>query len=538
MAEIGDAQQEHAMSKISIIVMGVFLIIFVLVGSLVLQSGFSKATAGYTSKAVWTAPVAGSPPDTLKAIDLNGDGKDEVFVQTTKKVVVLSDEGKELFSFDAPNGKSTMGDLDGDGVDEIVIAVPQGNGMAVTAFDLGEGKMWSKSVSNVGQPTRGLSIDFDGDQQRELVFGTDKGILVCLEGKDGRLRWQYSFPGSAAESLYVRGTDDVVRGKKMYLAAAVRGGQVVLLDGRGKKVWGLTFPEQVRRLRATDLNGDGVGEILLGGWNGKVWLISAQDAGRLWETSIGSRVNEARFLELDGNPTAGEVVVGGKNGGVLVFNATGGQLWRNTVTGKVREFAAWDFDEDGNNELLVAADRVSLMSGQTGKLIGSFYVSGPTTLDTGDFGKKGTYLVGLSEGVAAMRVERSKAMWCFSPIIGGLVISLIIAVTVVVLTRIDWGSRRPQKYVVQDLSPAALRARKRFLRESLQDLKRLQTAGRITPEAYLAQSRELREQLASIEEQLLKVQPDYKPELMRCPACGAPVDIGADRCPYCNHVLI
>ncbi len=528
------------MSKVSIIVMGVALIVFVLAGSLVLQARWGNATPHYTAKTVWKAEIAGLPPDTLKAIDLDGDGKDEIFVQTGQKVVVLSEEGQELFSLDAPGAKSTMGDLDGDGIDEFVVATPKQGGMAVTAFALTKGQLWSGSVPDVGKPSRGLSIDFDGDRRRELVFGTEEGVIVCLEGQDGRVRWEYSFPKIETANLYVRGTDDVVRGGKMYLAAAVRDGRVVLLDGKGQPVWKTTFPEQVRRLRAADVDGDGTGEILLGGWNGKIWLISAQDGRRLWESSIGSRVDEARFLELDGDPTTSEVVVGGKNGGIVVYNAAGEQQWHIVVANKVRELVAWDMDDDGRNELLAAAGRVYLLEGQTGKTIVSFGIYAPNVLETGDLGKKGIYLSGSSEGVAAMRVqlERRKALWCFSPIVGGLIISLIIAATVVILTRIDWQISRPHKYTVQDSSPAALRARKRFLRESLQDLKRLQTAGRITPEAYLAQSRELREQLTAVEEQLLKVEPNYKPELMRCPACGAPVDIGADHCPYCNHVLI
>jgi uncharacterized protein with PIN domain len=44
--------------------------------------------------------------------------------------------------------------------------------------------------------------------------------------------------------------------------------------------------------------------------------------------------------------------------------------------------------------------------------------------------------------------------------------------------------------------------------------------------------------LAAVEEQILKLDPNYKPEVMRCPACGGPVEIGVDRCQYCHHVLL
>jgi outer membrane protein assembly factor BamB len=418
-----------------IVVVGVVLILFVLVGSVVLQLGGAMPRAQVNQQMVWDAPITGSEVETLKAIDLTGDGQDEIFAQTPAQVAIFSSEGQTLFSQNVYNAKTTMGDLDGNGVEDFVVAEPEGGALKAAAYTGDGGKLWESLVPNVGAPTRGLTLDFEGDGKREVVFGTYSGVLVCLEGETGELRWLYTFPPDTKDNLYVRGTDDVWRAGGMYLAAAVYGGHVTLLDGAGVPIWEMLFPQQVRRLRAYDMNGDGTSEILLGGLHGLIWLMSAAGDTPLWQASIGSRVDEARFLELDGDPTLTEVVVGGKNGGVSAYTITGTSLWQRTVTGKVRELVTLDYDDDGQNEVLVAADKVYLLGGRTGDLLATFPVTDPTILEVGDFGQEKGYLVGAGQGVTAFKVNHKTRAWWYNPITAGSLLSLIIAVVTVALTR-------------------------------------------------------------------------------------------------------
>jgi uncharacterized protein with PIN domain len=62
--------------------------------------------------------------------------------------------------------------------------------------------------------------------------------------------------------------------------------------------------------------------------------------------------------------------------------------------------------------------------------------------------------------------------------------------------------------------------------------------GEIGADIYLARSRQERERLAAVEAQILELEPGYQPEVIRCGACSAPLEVGLDRCPYCNHVLL
>jgi hypothetical protein len=293
----------------------------------------------------------------------------------------------------------------------------------------------------------------------------------------------------------------------------------------------------VRRLRTDDMDGDGTSEIVLGGLDGLVWLASAADGNALWQTFIGSRVDEARFLELDGDPSQTEVAVGGKSGGVFAYNLAGDTLWSRSVTGKVREFATLDVETDGQNELLVAADSLALLDGAGGRQLAQISISEPATLDVGDFGKQEAFLVGSLQGLQAVQVRVKGPSWWSSPIVLGLVLALIIAAIAVVLSRSRWATAKAT-YTVQEMSLEALRARKKMLREVLEETQRMKEAGEITSDAYLAQSRGLREQLADVDASILQLQPGYKPEVIQCSSCGAPLEIGLDRCPYCGHVLL
>ena len=521
----------------TITVASVALILFVLIGSVVLQLSGAMPRAQVNQQRIRDAPIAGGEVETLKLIDLTGDGQDEIFAQTPSQVVVFSSEGQTLFSQNLSNAKSTMGDLDGNGVEDFALAEPQGSSLKVVAYIGDGGRLWENIVPDVGAPTRGLTLDFEGDGKREVIFGTDAGVLVVLQGDTGGLCWLYSFPSDTPENLYVRGTDDAWQAGDVYLAGAIYGGHVILLDGTGISVWEILFPDELRRLRAYDMDGDGTSEILLGGLNGLVWMVSAAGGNNLlWQASIGSRVNEARFLELDGDPTQTEVAVGGKNGGVSAYDVAGTTLWRRMVTGKVRELATLDIDDDGQNELLVAAEKVYLLDGRTGDTLSTFSVGAPPNLDTGDFGGEQGYVADTGGKLSVFQVGHKPLPWWSSPISVGLLLALIIAVVSVVLARFDW--EKEKVYSVQGQSLEALRAKKRMLRDVLDDAQRVYADGQISAQLYLEKSRQEREQLAAVEEEILKIDPNYKPEVFRCPACGGPVEIGMDQCPYCNHVLL
>ncbi|RLC77606.1 MAG: hypothetical protein DRI61_11225 [Chloroflexi bacterium] len=531
---------EQIMERKNITLIAITLILFILVSSVVLHITGAGRKGKFRQKVLWEAPVGGSPPETLKVIDLDGDGRDEVFAQTPEEIAVFSFEGEKLLSLKVADSKTTMGDFNGDGVDEFAVAWPEGSDLKVAVYNIGGEKLWESLVPSVGRPTRGTSLDFEGDGRREVVFGTQLSYVVCLDGATGQERWRYQLvPGIEREDIYVRGMDDALVNGKAYLAAASYSGVVNLLDGQGQVVWENTqFPGYLRRLRAGDMDGDGTSEIMLGGSGGTIWLLSARDGGLLWEEGIASKVTEARFLNVDDDPTTLELVVGGKKDVVVAFNRQGERLWTTFVIGKVLELKSFDYNLDGKPELLVGTSlgSVELLKGATCDHIATFWVEGVNVLDVGDFRKKGAYVAGYKDGVAVFKPVYIPPPWWYTPLLPGFLLAVVVGVLAVLATRLQKAPK--VTYTIQEMSLEALKARKKMLREVLEDVKRMHQSGQLDLQAYLAQSRSLREQLAAVETQLLKLQPDYKPELLKCPSCGAPLEIGLDRCPYCGQVLL
>ncbi len=523
--------------KKTILILAGILILFVLVGSVVLHLTGGGGGGGLSEQVLWRATFAGGTVDTLKAIDLTGDGEDEVLIQTPAEIAILAADGTELYRQNAPLAKSTMGDFDGDGTDEFALAEPNESGLRVTALEADGGILWQINVPQTGLPARGTSLDLNGDGQREAIFGTENGVLVALDGASGALLWRYDFPAAGGEDSLVRGSDDVRWQGSNWLAVANYGGHVALLDGEGQPAWEFDFPQQLRRLRTFDVDGDGTSEILIGGIDGLIWLVSAAGGQALWQATAGSRVDEARFLELDGDPTSSEIVIGGKNGGVLAFLANGDELWKRSVTGKVQELITLDLDADGQNELLVAADQLNVLAGATGATVGRLPLAA-SAIDVGDFGKSGGFLTNDGSDLVAVEVEsRTTPLWR-SPIVIGLILAVIIAGVAVVISRSSLGSDEQQVLVIQDQSMEALLAKKQMLREELVLIDRMQQNDQLTSEAYLIRSKSILERLSAVEENILKLEPNYKPEVMHCPSCAAPLETGLDRCAYCGHVLL
>lgn len=216
--------------------------------------------------------------ETIKGINMAGDKTDEIFVQSPSQVLILDYAGQKLFELSLQNGKTTMGDLNSDGLDEFVaVHQPGGESSLAVAYTGAGAQLWARALPGLGQPSRATSVDLTGDGVREIVVGDDRGQLVCLSS-DGQMLWSFSLPSAPTEEAYVRGLDDVPLGDgRSTVAAANYQGDVVLLDANGQALWSLRFPQLLRRLRAYDLDGDSAAEVILGGEGGRVVAVGQND---------------------------------------------------------------------------------------------------------------------------------------------------------------------------------------------------------------------------------------------------------------------
>lgn len=507
------------------IVFALILVALVMGVSVLFALNGSAAAEKYSATSIWQADFANA--ESMKIIDLTGDGANDLFIQSGSAASIYDAAGSRIANFDIGFGKSTMGDLNGDRVEDIVLFQPFMP--MVQLVSKGQAVPLVETIS-IGSPSRVAIVKFP--QQTEIVLGDEGGNLVGL-APDGRQLWQNSI---GSEEL--RGLDDARVNGKIVLAAASHSGDFGVLDGNGQILW-MNTTEQLRRMRAYDLFGDGTSEILTGGEYGEFAIWDAATGTRTFAKGMGQPVSEIRTAEADGDPSSIEIIVGGKNGGLWALTANGKELWSRSVSDKVTEIAGVDFDDDGRQEIIVGDDSgaVNVFSPEgTRSKLGS-YGSGITRIDEGRLGSQ--RVVAIASGT---RLEVQEAAhvelpgFQFTPILVGLIVSAAILAVAWILATLP---KKPEmKVSIQSKSRESLEAERRMIKESIADVERLRRSGEMTGDAYLTRLKRLRGNLAENEAAFKTQNFPIRVETIKCPNCGGALELGMDKCEYCGHVIL
>ena len=341
------------------------------------ENGAAEALDPSTLEPVWTYRCAG-PVNSITAGDLNGDGSLEpVLGSDDHHVHALDRTGELLWKWTPPFDelKASIAynwwlwpepfvkrvaahDLDGDGVDEVVLAGGMGtfgldgNGEMLWAYQEdnpahlsnntvsmhelvfadvnndgryevvgGASDMWYhgamiaigptgrkiKQYHNdgwVSGVTAALCTDFAGEGRNALAYGTRMGgVNFYPDAADMRSRWYRRF----ADRVDVLDVLDGGDGERILVVAGGDTGWVTALDRRGDRVWAVCLGTRIRAM-ASSARRDR--------------LIVACEAGEVLELDAQGAV--LRSVDLEGSPSVllslpnGEgVVVGTREGGIF-----------------------------------------------------------------------------------------------------------------------------------------------------------------------------------------------------------------------------
>jgi hypothetical protein len=283
-----------------------------------------------------------SVPDKINdiaAADLDGDGKDDVVIgRQDFKVTVLDSAGKEKWSrtlefYRRPPYVNVVrtGDLDGDGRPEVIVG---GENWRFYAFGADGRPLWN--YESVHPSRSGAVADLDGDGKAEVLCGTHYYWMTTLN-PDGTKRWSYGTFGSnfgpicydiAVGSFDNDGTRGVVLG--------AGDGGVHYLSSDGKLRLRYDTGDEVRKVLAADLDGDGRDEIAAGSMSRSVY---AFDAGgkRLWRFEAGSAVDTLAFV-VQGEKR--RLFAGAESGNLYGFDAAGRLVSENSFGSPIVDLVA------------------------------------------------------------------------------------------------------------------------------------------------------------------------------------------------------
>ncbi|GAA0757443.1 VCBS repeat-containing protein [Ideonella azotifigens] len=362
------------------------------------------------------------------AIDSDGDGRAELISVTSDRLSVYDVAKKAGQWWLALTDVEAVGqgDLDGDGVPEVLVGSAQGT--AVRAFSL----VARKSIGLIQAPESGTMAitvaDVNGDGVKDLLWSSGGNSssgpyrLHLGDWQSQSIRWQTvdlhgPFIGPVVGDLDGDGVPEIVMASTS--SDSYGGGRLVVFDSDKLKVRAISDPLgvsfQISDIKLRDLDGTGRLKIVVAGGDGiqgqlRAYNFKANSSFKLVMSNVDAGAPSGTFralevADVDGDGAV-EVLVAGNGGTVVAYDpATGQRRWsiQTETSATLDQLFVSDVDEDGTQELGVLSSGARTLYFYDGKthalngLVGwstlsSAALSGTTHLVTGGSDGKVTEL--------------------------------------------------------------------------------------------------------------------------------------------------
>jgi len=204
---------------------------------------------------------------------------------------------------------------------------------------------------------------------RHVVVATLHGFgdgLRALRGSDGSLVWERY--GSHTFPLFL--TPRTVDGEPAVLAVSRNQVFRAFAVDDGSSLIDVPLVADTYATLATDVDGDGTTDLLVGGESGAVFALDGSslddNPDQLWRTHVGTAVRRMELADLDGDGDQ-ELAVAATSRVAALDPATGGELWHVDLPGRfVWTFTTGRLDGQPGLDLVVPEHSLLAISGSTG----------------------------------------------------------------------------------------------------------------------------------------------------------------------------
>jgi hypothetical protein len=237
------------------------------------------ASAGGQANVIWRYAAGDAVYSVRNLGDVNGDGTDDVLAavgDNVDRIVCLEGDstspgGHILWSYNPGASVFACGvlsDLTGDGVDEALAVLWTTNGSAIRCLNGATGTLlWSSTAV----PDYGMAVDelpdVTGDGKNEVIVSSWENAVIVLSGANGSLVWKHTVGTTNGGDVWTaRAIDDVNGDGKPDVVAGSFDYHVYALNGvTGNVFWAYDTGNRVFSVCPVgDLNGDGWPDVVAG----------------------------------------------------------------------------------------------------------------------------------------------------------------------------------------------------------------------------------------------------------------------------------
>jgi outer membrane protein assembly factor BamB len=289
--------------------------------------------------------------------DIDKDGYLEIVFGTyfnDEHVYALNaEDGTLLWRFNTGgcnDASPAIADVDDDGDLEVII--PASSPYRVYCLAGADGDVeWQRSTGYPNCIDSPPAIaDVDHDDSLEVVLGTWYGHVFSLKGHDGTVEWRSDL-GSTSYIQAGPNLLDVDGNGQMDVVVAQYAGdcRVYALRGdNGSEIWHCDLPTDYMYHGGSfaDIDEDGDPEIAIGCYDGKIYVLNAEDGSLCWDYTAPYYIGAPTSIADLNNDNHLEVVIASYDR-VRALSHTGSMLWGYNAGGSVfRGVSISDIDGD------------------------------------------------------------------------------------------------------------------------------------------------------------------------------------------------